>query len=323
MFYALIAVIILVLAIILSIIKLFGFLLKKLRSKHDQNHHDTNTTPDLERQQQQQQQHNNNNIENSILYSNNLISSTLRNPGCLTQFELDMLFPAQKLKNIKFPIFKTEKKEEIPVAVIPQQTQQNQQQKQQNQLSSQTKIITNGSLKSSQEEKQDQENKDILLTEKDITEIEISPENQQEPKNPNNNKVLSSSSSSSTGNLNSNKSDDNNNNKKTNIVHSCSSSCYTSCSSFQKENVADIICAVCQSVIGKENVEDCDLDKAPRDGQVQVRLLSCNHCFHDNCISKWLLEQQAVCPLCKRPFYDDVSVELLQLELEIIRNVLL
>ncbi|VVT49320.1 uncharacterized protein SAPINGB_P002212 [Magnusiomyces paraingens] len=44
----------------------------------------------------------------------------------------------------------------------------------------------------------------------------------------------------------------------------------------------------------------CIDDMTPEDS---VRVLSCGHIFHDECIGPWLLSRRACCPMCKRDLY--------------------
>jgi hypothetical protein len=37
------------------------------------------------------------------------------------------------------------------------------------------------------------------------------------------------------------------------------------------------------------------------DGE-HVRMLSCGHVFHADCIKLWLVERHAICPMCKVKF---------------------
>jgi Ring finger domain len=34
-----------------------------------------------------------------------------------------------------------------------------------------------------------------------------------------------------------------------------------------------------------------------------IRSLPCNHCYHSDCIAKWLIERHSTCPLCKLDLY--------------------
>lgn len=59
-------------------------------------------------------------------------------------------------------------------------------------------------------------------------------------------------------------------------------------------------CVICQGPIaGDEN-------SGVKKEDVMVRLLSCGHLFHDECISLWLT-QKAVCPICSKPFIEQPS----------------
>lgn len=78
---------------------------------------------------------------------------------------------------------------------------------------------------------------------------------------------------------------------------------------------SDSTCSICYEVFGKEGVKDSLLDNAQADQSTQVRLLSCNHCFHDKCISLWLLQSKATCPICNKDFLPDIPTDVLTLEL--------
>lgn len=41
----------------------------------------------------------------------------------------------------------------------------------------------------------------------------------------------------------------------------------------------------------------------------KLRCLPCNHCFHARCISRWLVERSATCPLCKIDLYEEEEEE--------------
>lgn len=48
------------------------------------------------------------------------------------------------------------------------------------------------------------------------------------------------------------------------------------------------VCAICISALHDED---------------EVRLLTCGHIFHSECIDPWLLMRQACCPMCKESYY--------------------
>ena len=55
-------------------------------------------------------------------------------------------------------------------------------------------------------------------------------------------------------------------------------------------------CSICQEIL---------VNLAPRYRDRQVRVLRCNHAFHDDCIQGWITSQQrsnrqAVCPTCRQ-----------------------
>lgn len=97
-----------------------------------------------------------------------------------------------------------------------------------------------------------------------------------------------------------------------------------------EQNVYELDCPICQYNIGLQDCDtnsNCDnnnenpnknqenennnsteesndnadiLQKTPKE-YVMVRILSCNHIFHDQCISMWLLKKP-VCPMCNMRF---------------------
>lgn len=84
-------------------------------------------------------------------------------------------------------------------------------------------------------------------------------------------------------------------------------------------NEDDLSCAICQEVFGHEEEKERHVDRMPpaaRDGEleedvddseIKVRVLSCKHVFHDACIRGWLVDCQAICPLCKRDLTQDLK----------------
>jgi hypothetical protein len=55
----------------------------------------------------------------------------------------------------------------------------------------------------------------------------------------------------------------------------------------------DNVCIICQG-----DLESDDM----------VRMLSCHHIFHDECVSPWILEKNGTCPLCKRDLTKEIPV---------------
>lgn len=51
-----------------------------------------------------------------------------------------------------------------------------------------------------------------------------------------------------------------------------------------------------------ENDFSCAVCLADMAAKQTVRVLSCNHVFHDECIVTWILQNHGNCPLCKRDF---------------------
>ena len=46
----------------------------------------------------------------------------------------------------------------------------------------------------------------------------------------------------------------------------------------------------------------CLTDFAERD---VIKILRCNHIFHEECIDPWLMDRKAVCPVCRQGVFDD------------------
>lgn len=72
-----------------------------------------------------------------------------------------------------------------------------------------------------------------------------------------------------------------------------SSSCSSSCSSSMDLAPEDMdhSCMICLTQLQAKD---------------EVRLLSCNHLFHDTCIVPWVLYNNGNCPLCKKTFRDQL-----------------
>ena len=39
----------------------------------------------------------------------------------------------------------------------------------------------------------------------------------------------------------------------------------------------------------------------------RVKVLSCNHIFHEHCASSWIVDVRGVCPLCRRGIFPTVE----------------
>lgn len=55
-----------------------------------------------------------------------------------------------------------------------------------------------------------------------------------------------------------------------------------------------------------ETDSDEESEKENLNEKLMVRVLLCNHCFHSSCITRWLVNTKAVCPLCFRNVLLDV-----------------
>lgn len=243
---------------------------------------------DLENQQTYQQ---NNPGQSPEVYSEwtRLLGEVYRKQNCLTQYELDILFPIKKLKHTKIGaplpnISSTGNVTSLANNTIPNsngvKTSTNLQKKEK-------AVDDTNSLTNEQEKKIIQE----PLTEKDITEVEIPPAALE---------ILEEQV---------NKEDSNTFSKKQKKQKQ------SKANTNQYYPTPDTICSICHAIIGKENVdEDQDLTKVPINGKVKVRILSCNHYFHDKCISQWVLKRQANCPLCKKNLISEITIDILKKE---------
>lgn len=71
-----------------------------------------------------------------------------------------------------------------------------------------------------------------------------------------------------------------------------------------------------EELVGKENEnEKNEADDYDENADDIVRLLSCNHVFHDECITPWLTMTKALCPLCKKDFRNEIPVEVLKAQI--------
>ena len=49
----------------------------------------------------------------------------------------------------------------------------------------------------------------------------------------------------------------------------------------------------------------------------RVKILPCNHIFHESCASSWIVDVRGVCPLCRRgifPTVEDVRMQVSELK---------
>lgn len=56
------------------------------------------------------------------------------------------------------------------------------------------------------------------------------------------------------------------------------------------------VCIICQGELASDDM---------------VRMLSCHHIFHDECVSPWILEKNGMCPLCKRDLVKEIPARVL------------
>lgn len=59
----------------------------------------------------------------------------------------------------------------------------------------------------------------------------------------------------------------------------------------------------------EENV--CIICQGDLEADDMVRMLSCHHIFHDECVSPWILEKNGTCPLCKRDLTKEVPMRVI------------
>ncbi|KAF5102236.1 hypothetical protein D0Z00_000419 [Geotrichum galactomycetum] len=52
----------------------------------------------------------------------------------------------------------------------------------------------------------------------------------------------------------------------------------------------------------------CIICQGDLESDDMVRMLSCHHIFHDECVSPWILEKNGTCPLCKRDLTKEIPV---------------
>lgn len=253
-----------------------------------------------------------------------MLSKVKRKPNCLTAFELDMLFPAQQLKDVKTISPKNSESnltaKQVPIVnensaitsssgstvdentttldstTVTTTTASTTALNSKNTANSTVSIVQPESINTTTVE-EDNDSKQQTPTEKDITDVKIKPV--LEPV------IESKADIPQTFNIQ--EEEEEGEQQQKNQSHPDTS---------QNHKGADVICSICQTVIGKEDFEDWELDQVPRDDKVEVRVLPCNHCFHDKCISPWILERRADCPLCKRALINEVTMDILKLELE-------
>ena len=49
----------------------------------------------------------------------------------------------------------------------------------------------------------------------------------------------------------------------------------------------------------KLEVEECPICILPLDSEPKFIKTPCNHCFHKDCLVKWVIEKDNKCPICK------------------------
>ena len=66
---------------------------------------------------------------------------------------------------------------------------------------------------------------------------------------------------------------------------------------FWSYNVQQDTCAICRNSIYEPSIEN----QASGVQDINIAWGACNHCFHLECVSRWL-KQSDVCPLCQAPW---------------------
>lgn len=88
--------------------------------------------------------------------------------------------------------------------------------------------------------------------------------------------------------------------------HGCSSTCSSfHCCCFPKETKYKTY--IMNSNIDKEKYNECTICLESFDNDQIICQLSCDHCFHKDCLDQWINEtmrsnQECVCPLCRTSF---------------------